>query len=213
MMTKSYPIAVNKVEHETVVNRSRFICYLHPCSTIEEAKSYLKQLQLAHPQASHHCHAFLTKAADNSLGYGYSDDGEPSGTAGKPMLAVLQGGGIGEVCAIVVRYFGGTKLGTGGLQRAYGDSVRQALVFLQSKTKIAMAAKTLACQYSQVDDVLHIISQAQGQVVEQEYLQQVQFSFLIPEAKLTLVTRQLQTLSAGKLVLKSADNGINEITR
>ncbi|PCH97387.1 MAG: YigZ family protein [Gammaproteobacteria bacterium] len=146
-MTPPYQIAVNKVEHQTLVNRSRFLCYLYPCSEIAAAKAYLKQLQLAHPQASHHCHAFLTKVADNSLGYGYSDDGEPSGTAGKPMLAVLQGGGIGEVCAIVVRYFGGTKLGTGGLQRAYGDSVRQALVFLQSKTKIAMAAKSLACQY------------------------------------------------------------------
>ena len=117
------------------------------------------------------------------------------------MLAVLQGSSIGEVCAVVVRYFGGTKLGTGGLQRAYADSVRQAHVFLQAKTKIAMAAKTLACQYSQVDDVLHIISQAAGQVVEQQYLQEVQFSLLIPEAKLALVSEKLQTLSAGKLVL------------
>jgi len=117
------------------------------------------------------------------------------------MLAVLQGGGTGEICAVVVRYFGGTKLGTGGLQRAYADSVRQALVFLQAKTKIAMATKTLACQYSQVDDVLHIISQAAGQIVAQEYLQQVQFSLLIPEAKLALVAQKLQILSAGKLVL------------
>jgi len=200
-MSKDYSIAVNKVEHETVVNRSRFICYLSPCISIEEAKAQVKFLQLEHPQASHHCYAFLTKAANDSLGYGYSDDGEPSGTAGKPMLAVLQGGGTGELCAVVVRYFGGTKLGTGGLQRAYADSVRQALIFLQAKTKIAMAAKTLACQYSQVDDVLHIISQAEGQVVEQEYLQQVLFSLLIPEAKLALVAQKLQTLSAGKLVL------------
>jgi len=205
-MTKPYQIAVNKVEHETIVNRSRFICYLAPCISIEEAKEQVKQRQLDHPQASHHCYAFLTKAAANSLGYGYSDDGEPSGTAGKPMLAVLQGGGIGQVCAVVVRYFGGTKLGTGGLQRAYGDSIRQALVFLQSKTKIAMAAKTLACQYSQVDDVLHIISQVEGQVVEQEYLQQVRFRLLLPQAKLALVENKLQTLSAGELTLKSSDN-------
>lgn len=205
-MTKPYQIAVNKVEHETLVNRSRFICYLSPCISIEEAKAQVKQRQLEHPQASHHCYAFLTKAADNSLGYGYSDDGEPSGTAGKPMLAVLQGGGIGQVCAVVVRYFGGTKLGTGGLQRAYGDSVRQALVFLQAKIKIAMAAKTLACQYSQVDDVLHIISQVEGQVIEQEYLQQVQFRLLIPLAKLALVEDKLQTVSAGELTLKSSDN-------
>jgi len=179
-VSKDYSIAVNKVEHETFVNRSRFICYLAPCTNIEEAKAQVKLLQLEHPQASHHCYAFLTKAANDSLGYGYSDDGEPSGTAGKPMLAVLKGGGIGEVCAVVVRYFGGTKLGTGGLQRAYADSVRQALIFLQAKTKIAMAAKTLACQYSEVDDVLHIISQVEGQVIEQEYLQQVQFPLLIP---------------------------------
>jgi len=204
-MTKSYQIAVNKVENETIVNRSRFICYLTPCTSIEEAKAQVKQCQLEHPQASHHCYAFLTKAADDSLGYGYSDDGEPSGTAGKPMLAVLQGGSVGEVCAVVVRYFGGTKLGTGGLQRAYGDSVRQALAFLQSKTKIAMAAKTLACQYSQVNDVLHIISQAEGQIIKQEYLQQVQFSFLIPQAKLTDVEYKLQTLSAGVLTLHSVD--------
>jgi uncharacterized YigZ family protein len=205
-MTKPYQIAINMVEHETIVNRSRFICYLSPCQSIEEAKAQVKQQQLEHPQASHHCHAFLTKAANNSLGYGYSDDGEPSGTAGKPMLAVLQGGGVGQVCATVVRYFGGTKLGTGGLQRAYADSVRQALVFLQSKTKIAMATKTLACQYSQVDDVLHIISQVEGQVIEQEYLQQVKFKLLLPQSSVNLVEQRLQTLSAGELTLASTDN-------
>jgi uncharacterized YigZ family protein len=205
-MTKPYQIAINKVENETIVNRSRFICYLAPCVSIEEAKMIVKQCQLEHPQASHHCYAFSTKASDDSLGFGYSDDGEPSGTAGKPMLAVLQGGGIGQVCAVVVRYFGGTKLGTGGLQRAYGDSVRQALIFLQSKTKIAMAAKTLACQYNQVDDVMHIISQAQGEIIEQEYLQQVQLKLLIPQVKLSLVEQKLQTLSAGALTLKPSDN-------
>lgn len=205
-MSPPYQIAVNKVEHETIVNRSRFICYLVPCNSIEEAKKQIKQCQLAHPQASHHCYAFLTMAANNSLGYGYCDDGEPSGTAGKPMLAVLQGGGIGQVCAIVVRYFGGTKLGTGGLQRAYGDSVRQALAFLQSKTKIAMATKSLACQYNQVDDVLHIINQAKGQVLEQTYLQQVQFKLSLPKAELVWVEQKLQTLSAGKLTLTSPES-------
>lgn len=204
-MTAPYKIAVNEVEHETIVNRSRFICYLFPCDSIDGAKARVKQCQLVHPQASHHCYAFLTMAADNSLGFGYSDDGEPSGTAGKPMLAVLQGGGIGQVCAVVVRYFGGTKLGTGGLQRAYGDSVRQALVFLRSKTKIAMATKTLACQYNQVDDVIHIISQVEGLVLEQEYLQKVQLKFSVPVAELNKVEQKLQTLSAGELTLIACD--------
>lgn len=200
-MTKSYAVAINTVEDEMIVNRSRFICYLRPCDSIAAAKVIVKELQGLHPQASHHCYAFLTKASDDSQGYGFSDDGEPSGTAGKPMLAVLQGGGIGQVCAVVVRYFGGTKLGTGGLQRAYGGSVRQALTFLQSKIKIAMVHKTLACQYSQVDGVLHLLKQVEGNVLAQDYQQQVIFSLAIPEANLSRMQEQLQTLSSGQLQL------------
>lgn len=205
-MTKSYLIAINSVEDELIVNRSRFICYLRPCTSITQAKAMLKELQQLHPQASHHCHAFLTKAADDSQGYGFSDDGEPSGTAGKPMLSVLQGGGVGQMCAVVVRYFGGTKLGTGGLQRAYGGSVRQALTFLQSKIKIAMVHKTLACQYSQVDDVLHLLKQFDGKVLTQDYQQQVFFRLAIPAENLLVMQAQLQTMSAGQLILISEDD-------
>ena len=204
-MTQSFPIAINHVEDELIVNRSRFICYLRPCGDIAEAKAMLKELQKLHPQASHHCHAFLTKASDDSQGYGFSDDGEPSGTAGKPMLIALQGGGIGQVCAVVVRYFGGTKLGTGGLQRAYGGSVRQAIAFLQSKIKIAMVHKTLACQYSQVDDVLHLLRQVEGQVITQDYQQTVIFTLAIPSQKLALMQDKLHTLSSGQLQLYQTD--------
>ncbi len=205
-MSKPYLIAVNNVEDESIVNRSRFICYLTPCTSSEAAKLFVKSIIEIHPQATHHCYAFVTGAAADSQGYGFSDDGEPSGTAGRPMLAALQGSDVGEICAVVVRYFGGTKLGTGGLQRAYGGSVRQALAFLQSKIKIAMVHKTLACQYNQVNDVLHIIELAQGQVLEQSFLQQVEFVFALPQEKLTWVQEKLQTLSAGFLVLKSLDN-------
>ncbi|MCP4987037.1 MAG: YigZ family protein [Colwellia sp.] len=204
-MTKSYAIAINNVEDESIISRSRFICYLRPCSSITEAKSMIKELQQLHPQANHHCHAFLTKAADDSQGYGFSDDGEPSGTAGKSMLIALQGGDIGQVCAVVVRYFGGTKLGTGGLQRAYGGSVRQALAFLESKIKIAMVCKTLACQYSQVDDVLYLLRQVEGKVLSQDYQQQVLFQLAIPTQKLVLMQDKLKTLSAGQLQLTTLE--------
>lgn len=210
-MTKSYQIAINDVEDESIVNRSRFICYLRPCTSIAQAKAMVKELQKLHPQASHHCHAFLTKAADDSQGYGFSDDGEPSGTAGKPMLSVLQGGDVGQVCAVVVRYFGGTKLGTGGLQRAYSGSVRQALSFLQSKIKIPMVHKTLACQYNQVDDVLHILTLLEGQVLAQDYQQDVVFSLAIPIKNLLNMRTQLQIMSSGKLVLIPEDDAIKSI--
>jgi len=205
-VTKSYSIAINDVEDESIINRSRFICYLRPCTSIAEAKAMIKELQQLHPQANHHCHAFLTKAADDSQGYGFSDDGEPSGTAGKPMLIALQGGEIGQVCAVVVRYFGGTKLGTGGLQRAYGGSVRQALAFLQAKIKIAMVHKTLACQYSQVDDVLHLLRQVEGAVLAQDYQQEVIFQLAIPSLKLDLMQDKLKTLSAGQLQLYTLES-------
>jgi uncharacterized YigZ family protein len=170
-----------------------------------QAKAILKEFQQLHPQANHHCSAFMTKAATDSQGYGFSDDGEPSGTAGKPMLMALQGGGIGQVCAIVVRYFGGVKLGTGGLQRAYGGSVRQALGYLQSKLKKAMVHKTLACHYSQVDNVLHLLEQLDGQVVSQDYQQKVLFELSIPIEKLDIMQVKLNTLSSGQLQLIAID--------
>lgn len=197
-----YQIATNQVVDETIVNRSKFICFLSPCKSNEAAKAFVKEVQQLHPQAGHHCYAFVSSYPTNSQSYGFSDDGEPSGTAGRPMLQVLQGSDIGEICAVVVRYFGGIKLGTGGLQRAYGNSVRQALVLLETKTKIPMVHKTLACQYTQVNDILHLITAIGGEVIEQNYHENVELTLAIPEEKLQQTVEQLKTLSSGQLFLE-----------
>ena len=202
-MSKSYFIAANEVIEETIVSRSRFICFIRPCTSTDEARMFVKELQKLHPQASHHCYAYLSGRADDSQGYGFSDDGEPSGTAGRPMLVTLQGAAIGELCAVVVRYFGGTKLGTGGLQRAYGGSVRQALTLLQTKLKIPMVHKTLACQYTQVNDVLHLIEKVGGNVMAQDFTDKVYLSLSLPKEQIDNVQQLLQTLSSGKLKLKN----------
>lgn len=202
-MSQTYQIAASEVIDETIINKSRFICYLSPCASNEAAKTFLKKIIELHPQARHHCYAFVSSHPKNSQCYGFSDDGEPSGTAGRPMLNVLQGSGIGEVCAVVVRYFGGIKLGTGGLQRAYGGSVRQALTLLKTKTKIPMVQKTLACQYTQVNDVLHLLNTIGGEVIEQCFQEDVALTLAIPEENLPLLKEQLQTLSSGQLILKS----------
>ncbi len=207
-MNKPYLIAANELIDETIVSRSRFICYLYPCDSPEQAKRLLKDVQLLHPQASHHCYAFVSGKPDDSQKYGFSDDGEPSGTAGKPMLLALQGSKVGQVCAIVVRYFGGTKLGTGGLQRAYGGSVRQALTLLTTKTKIPMVHKSLACQYSQVDDVLYLIEQIGGEIVEQNYAEQVHLVIALPISEQAAVQQQITTLSSGQLTLKNIDENL-----
>jgi uncharacterized YigZ family protein len=206
MARKAYKIAVNSVEAETIVTRSRFICYLAPCQSSEQAKEYIKNIQQLHPQATHHCYAFLAGAPDDSQLYGFSDDGEPTGTAGKPMLAVLQGHNVGEVCAVVVRYFGGTKLGTGGLQRAYAASVRHGLTFLKSKIKIPMVHKSLACQYNQVNDVTHVLEQLGAKIIKSDFSEQVLMTLAIPEAQCEHLQQQLFTLSAGELTLQKPDN-------
>ena len=202
-MSSPYQIAANEVIDETIVSRSRFICYLAPCDSNKAAKTFLKTVQKLHPQASHHCYAFVSARPEDSQHYGFSDDGEPSGTAGRPMLAVLQGSTIGEICAVVVRYFGGTKLDTGGLQRAYGGSVRQALTLLTVKTKIPMVHKTLACQYNQINDVLRVVELVGGYVIAQDYQTEINLTLSIPETQLTDVNKQLQTISAGQLKLFS----------
>lgn len=206
MSSGSYLVADDSVELETIVTRSRFICYLAPCKSTEQARELVKFQQAQHPQASHHCYAYLSKSPKDSQHYGFSDDGEPSGTAGKPMLSSLQGGNVGEVCAIVVRYFGGTKLGTGGLQRAYGLSVRNALELLPTKLKIPMVDKRLTCQYNQVNDVQHILQAHQGLIVEQDYQQEIELRLSVPETELQSFEKNLQTMSAGMLALKSIDN-------
>lgn len=201
MHKSPYMVADGEIEEETIVIRSRFICYLSPCQSTDQARALVKAQQANHPQASHHCYAYLSAAPDDSQNYGFSDDGEPSGTAGKPMLSMLQGGDVGEICAVVVRYFGGTKLGTGGLQRAYGASVRNALAHLPTKIKIPMVDKRLACQYTQVNDILHMLEQNGGEVKEQSYAEQVDFVLSIPIEQVDKFSTQLQTMSAGQLNL------------
>lgn len=205
-MTSSYLIADNRIIEEIIVNKSRFICYLFPCTSIEEVKSFLKEVQQIHPQASHHCHAYLTDRSDSCHYYGFSDDGEPSGTAGRPMLSALQGNGVGQVCAIVARYFGGTKLGTGGLQRAYGGSVRQALTLLHTKIKIPMVSKSLACQYTQLNDIKHVIEKSGGAIINQDFSDKIQLTIELPEDSVEITQQQLQSVTLGSVQLTKLVN-------
>lgn len=210
MNEQSFLIAADEVVDETIVTRSRFICFLYPCQSAEQAKQQLKALQALHPQANHHCYAFITDRIENSQSYGFSDDGEPSGTAGKPMLNALIGGGIAQVNAVVVRYFGGTKLGTGGLQRAYGGSVRQALEKLPSILEVPKVTKKLLCSYQQINDVLHFVEQYQGQVIEQEYLADIELTLLIPIKFISELQQQLTAISSGGLNLLNIENESTE---
>src|SRR5471030_368293 len=131
-----YPVPAEAVSFSEEIKKSRFITLLAPTEGVEAAKTFIHDVKNQHPAARHHCWAFVAGAPADSQQLGFSDDGEPAGTAGKPILGQLMGSGVGEITAVVVRYYGGIMLGTGGLVRAYGGGVQQALKLLPVHQKV-----------------------------------------------------------------------------
>jgi len=122
----SYPIPAKETRVEIMVVNSRFIATLAPVFTVEEAKAFVSRIKDEFSDATHNVPAYVVGHGNSVIAHA-NDDGEPAGTAGRPALAVLQGSGLGDAGVVVTRYFGGTKLGTGGLVRAYSDAVRAVL--------------------------------------------------------------------------------------
>ncbi|MGF1779509.1 YigZ family protein [Vibrio nomapromontoriensis] len=135
MNSSAYLIPEQSVIFEEEIKKSVFITQISHTPSIDEAKAFVSQVKIQHSGARHNCWGFVAGRPENSMMWGFSDDGEPSGTAGKPILAQLSGSGIGELTAVVTRYSGGIKLGTGGLVRAYGGGVQQALKLIQTIEK------------------------------------------------------------------------------
>ena len=131
------------------VEKSQFIAWLCHAPTPSDFEALLASARAAHPAASHHCTAFIAGAPGEQQAIGFSDDGEPGGTAGRPMYQVLNGSGLGEIGCVVIRYFGGTKLGTGGLARAYAQAVSTALETLPTREVVERDSYTLRLDFAQ----------------------------------------------------------------
>jgi uncharacterized YigZ family protein len=141
----SWLIPASPVTFVEEIKKSRFITLLAHTDGVEAAKAFVESVRAEHPDARHHCVAWVAGPPNDSQQLGFSDDGEPAGTAGKPMLSQLMGSGIGEITAVVVRYYGGVLLGTGGLVKAYGGGVQQALNQLTTTRKTPLTEYTLLC--------------------------------------------------------------------
>ncbi len=146
MSEYKYPAA--DVFHQEEIKKSTFIVHIAHTPDLNSAKAFIKSIEEKYSDARHNCWAHVAGNPGGSHVYGFSDDGEPNGTAGKPMLNVLVGSGLGETTAVVTRYFGGIKLGTGGLVRAYGGSLNNALVKLQTVLKVPSVEITGSSEYS-----------------------------------------------------------------
>ncbi len=169
----SYHIPAQLISVETEVKRSRFIAYAQHSKGSLAAKKCIQRLKEKYPDARHHCHAFISGAPNDSNLYGFSDDGEPSGTAGMPIFTHLKHSGLGEISLVVVRYFGGTKLGTGGLARAYGDAAKQVLLALTTQEYIAMEVIHLKMSFALEAEVRKKIAAIGGNIKGVEYDHQV----------------------------------------
>lgn len=202
-----YLVPQSAVVFEEEIKKSRFITYLARTEGLAEAKAFWAKIKHQHPQARHHCWAAVAGKPTDSQQLGFSDDGEPAGTAGKPMLSALQGSGIGEISAVVVRYYGGILLGTGGLVRAYGNGVQQALKLLQTETKVERTAFRLSFDYGQLSLVQLLCEKYLVEIREQDFQLQVQLILGISEKMITPFSAELREKSAGTLAIQPLEIG------
>lgn len=200
----SWLIPAESVTVSEEIKKSRFITLVAHTAGVIAAKAFLEKIRSEHPDARHHCWAWVAGAPDDSQQLGFSDDGEPAGTAGKPMLAQLMGSGIGEITAVVVRYSGGIKLGTGGLVKAYGGGVQAALNQLPTVLKVPLTEYTLQCDYSQLAGIETLLKQYDGIVMQSDFQASVLLRVALPQAKFADFSVRLADFSRGALHLLPA---------
>jgi len=183
-MMPSYNVPANALDNEEVIKNSQFISRVRNVNTAEAAKAFIKQMKQRYPDASHHCWAYIIGNPNSTTLIGCSDDGEPSGTAGKPMLHVLQHSAVGDIVVVCTRYFGGTKLGTGGLARAYAGGVKLALEKLELKEKVDYCSIGFELEYTQLKDCEHILKDFQSQRLQLDYQSKILVSVKIASAEM-----------------------------
>ncbi|MGC9347768.1 MAG: YigZ family protein [Anaerolineae bacterium] len=196
-MTRYY-IPAREARIEMIVVNSRFIASAAPAFTVEEARAFIDRVKGEYDDASHNVPAFVIGRGSSVIAH-CTDDGEPSGTAGRPALAVLQGSGIGDVVVVVTRYFGGTKLGTGGLVRAYGDAVREVLKVLPLAEKLPTQTLMLAVPYSLLERVRLSIKARKGHILDETFGGDVTVTARFGTADVASFHEAVQELSAGRI--------------
>jgi uncharacterized YigZ family protein len=165
-------VPAREARHEILVSHSRFLATAGPALSLDEAKALVARVRREYPDAAHHVPAVVIGHGNSVLTHCH-DDGEPSGTAGRPALAVLQGSGLGDVAVVITRYFGGTRLGTGGLVRAYGDAVRGVLAILPRARKVATHTARIEIPYAAFERVRRLVANHHGELLGQEFAAEI----------------------------------------
>jgi uncharacterized YigZ family protein len=161
-------VPAGEAQVEIQVVNSRFIACASPATSVEKARSYIQHIKGVYPDATHHVPAFIIGHGASVISH-CSDDGEPSGTAGRPILTVLNGSGLGDVVVVVVRYFGGTKLGTGGLVRAYTEATQRVLGVLPRAVKVSTTTLMFELEYAQLVGIRRLVKTHNGVILDEDF--------------------------------------------
>ena len=193
--TDSYRVLLSGGEGEIVEKKSRFIATIRKCETEEEAVAFIEEMKKKYWDARHNCSAFIIGSRGELTRC--SDDGEPSGTAGRPMLEVLTGSGIRNIAVVVTRYFGGTLLGTGGLVRAYQGAVQAGLAASTIIDKKEGVRLTVGTDYTGLGKLQYLIAQQNLTLIDTVYTEKVELQLMVPAEQQQEVEKEIVEATNG----------------
>jgi len=214
-MSEAQLIPARRLETEFIEVNSRFITSASPAFSVEEARDFIAEIKKKYPDATHHVPIYLIGHGQSTIAHS-SDDGEPLGTAGRPALAVLQGSGLGDIVLVITRYFGGTKLGTGGLVKAYSDSVRLLLDELPLARKVATTTIMFVISYAHFEQTSLLVKNHFGVIKETAYGADVTMTVRLADQQLDPFKDKMVTLTRGNfdvITLEKCDKTILPIMR
>jgi uncharacterized YigZ family protein len=200
-----YPIPFARHRVEQSIDRSRFICTVQRVSTPEDAQELIREMNAEFRDATHNCWAYVAGPPGDTNRVGMSDDGAPHGTAGRPMLTVLLHSGVGEIAAVVTRYYGGTKLGTGGLVKAYGGTVQLALATLPLGERVDYVDLTVTFSYPSITLVQQMLPSHEAEVVGQDYDVAVRYRLRVPRPNLPAFRAALADATRGEARIEESE--------
>jgi uncharacterized YigZ family protein len=196
-------LLVEGAEAEIVEKKSRFIATIRPVSTQEEALAFVDEMRKKYYDARHNCWAFIVGTSDVTVRS--SDDGEPSGTAGRPMLEVLTGSGIHNIAVVVTRYFGGVLLGTGGLVRAYQGAVKEALALCKTALQRYGVRLKIKTDYNLVGKIQYILASKNINIEDSVYTEDVELTALVPIEDYDRLRAEITEATSAKAVLEEVE--------
>jgi len=204
--SSSYVVPAGELVIEKDIKKSRFIASVSHAGDKETALNYIKKISSQHQSATHNTYAYVIGNPNGGADVGFNDDGEVGGTAGKPILSVIQMRGIGDIVAVVTRYFGGTKLGTGGLVRAYAGTITMALDELKLKERVTLVEININVGYEFENAVRTLFDREGLKIKDVQYTEEVRVIADIPKSISEQIESEVMNATRGRAVIQIVEN-------